>query len=64
MKTINKLIECALSLFFSNLVFAQDLLIEARNVPENTLLDILLSNPLGFILFFAFACFFGKHFSK
>lgn len=64
MKTINKLIVCALPLFFSNFVFAQDSLIEARNVPENTLLDILLSNPLGFILFFAFAWFFGKHFSK
>lgn len=64
MKTMNKLILCILSLFFSNLVFAQDSLIEARNVPENILLDILLSKPLCFILFFAFVWFFGKHFSK
>lgn len=64
MKTINKLTLCILSLFFSNLVFAQDSLIEARNVPENTLLDILLSKPVCFILFFVFVCFGGKHFSK
>lgn len=64
MKTINKLTLCILSLFFSNLVFAQDSLIAARNVPEKTLLDNLLGNPLIFILFFVFAWFFGKHFSK
>ncbi|MCX8650976.1 hypothetical protein J3U21_11570 [Gilliamella sp. B2776] len=64
MKTINKLTLCILSLFFSNLVFGQDSLIAARNVPENTLLDNLLGNPLVFILFFVFVWFFGKHFSK
>lgn len=61
---MNKLILCMLSLFFSNFVFAQDLLIEARNVPEITLISVFLSNPFGFILFFAFLFFFGKHFSK
>ncbi|MWN91261.1 hypothetical protein GQ597_11175 [Gilliamella sp. Pra-s65] len=64
MKTMNKLILCMLSLFFSNFVFAQDSLIEARNVPASTLTSIFLSNPIGFILFFALAWFFGKHFSK
>lgn len=63
-KAINKVILCTLSLFFSNFVIAQDLLIEARNVPENTLLNIFLSNPFGFILFLVFAFFFGRHFSK
>ncbi|KES16381.1 hypothetical protein GASC598P17_011030 [Gilliamella apis SCGC AB-598-P17] len=61
---MNKLILCMLSLFFSNFVFAQDLLIEARNVPEITLISVFLSNPFGFILFIAFLFFFGKHFSK
>lgn len=64
MKIIKKFIMGSLSLFFSNFVFAQDLLIEAKNVPESTLFNIFFSNPIGFILFFVFVWFFGKHFSR
>lgn len=61
---MNKLILCMLSLFFSNFVFAQDLLIKAKNVPERSLIGIILSNPLSFTLFFIFAFLFYKHSSK
>ncbi|WP_430875293.1 hypothetical protein [Gilliamella sp. G0441] len=64
MKIIKKFIMGSLSLFFSNFVFAQDLLIEAKNVPESTLFNIFFNNPIGFILFFGFVWFFGKHFSR
>lgn len=60
MKTMNKLILCMLSLFFSNFVFAQDLLIEAENVPQNTLLDIFMRAPFGFIALIIIAYFYRK----
>lgn len=64
MKTINKLILGVLALLSSNFAFAQNLLVKAENVPESSLLDIFLSNPVGSLLFFAFLFIFGKHFSK
>lgn len=64
MKTMNKVILGALTLLSSNFAFAENLLIKAENVPQNTLLDIFMKAPLGFILFIAFLFFFGKHFSK
>lgn len=64
MKIMNKLILGALTVLLSNFAFAQNLLVKAENVPESSLLDIFLSNPVGYLLFFAFLFIFGKHFSK
>ena len=64
MKTINKLILGVLALLSSNFAFAQNLLIEAENVPKNSLWDIFMKAPVGFILLLIFAFFFYKHFSK
>ena len=64
MKIMNKLILGALTVLLSNFAFAQNLLVKAENVPESSLLDIFLSNPVGSLLFFAFLFIFGKHVSK
>lgn len=61
---MNKLILCMLSLFFSNFVFAQDLLIEAENVPKNSLWDIFMKAPAEVILFVIIAYFYRKLSSK
>ena len=53
-----------LSLFFSNFVFAQDLLIEAENVPKNSLWDIFMKAPAEVILFVIIAYFYRKLSSK
>lgn len=47
---MNKLILCMLSLFFSNFVFAQDVLDSSLSVGGNAIADIFMRAPFGFIL--------------
>lgn len=61
---MNKLILGALTLLSSNFAFAKDGLDGSLSVGGDTLLDIFMKAPLGFILFIAILFFFGKHFSK
>ena len=61
---MNKLILCMLSLFFSTFGVAQDLLIEAENVPKNSLWDIFMKAPAEVILFVIIAYFYRKLSSK
>ena len=47
---MNKAFIGALALLSSNFAFAENLLIEVENVPQNTLLDIFMRAPFEFIL--------------
>lgn len=61
---MNKAFIGVLTLLSSNFAFANDGLDGSISVGGDTLLDIFMKAPLGFILFIAFLFFFGKHFSK
>lgn len=60
MKTMNKAFIGALALLSSNFAFAENLLIKAENVPQNTLLDIFMRAPFGFIALIIIAYFYRK----
>ena len=60
MKTMNKAFIGALALLSSNFAFAENLLIKAENVPQNTLLDIFMKAPVGFIALIIIAYFYRK----
>ena len=64
MKTMNKAFIGALALLSSNFAFAENLLIKAENVPQNTLLDIFMKAPVGFILLVIIAYIGRKLFLK
>ncbi|WP_334327555.1 hypothetical protein [Gilliamella apicola] len=46
---MNKAFIGALALLSSNFAFAENLLIEVENVPQNSLFDIFMRAPFGFI---------------
>jgi len=64
MKTMNKAFIGALALLSSNFAFANDGLDGSLSVGGDTLWDIFMKAPVGFILFLIFAFFFYKHSSK
>lgn len=61
---MNKLILCMLSLFFSNFVFAQDVLDSSLSVGGNAILDIFMKAFTGIILLVAIGLLISKCNSK
>ena len=61
---MNKVILGVLTLLSSNFAFAENLLIEVENVPQNSLFDIFMRAPFGFILLVVIGLLISKCNSK
>jgi len=61
---MNKAFIGALALLSSNFAFAENLLIEVENVPQNSLFDIFMRAPFGFILLVVIGLLISKCNSK